>query len=191
MSRDVAEIFSVYGNGVDAGPRFTNVLSPSERSTLNIWLAEQRSADMPDENVWIKLLMGAKPFFHDIFETVISGRWNMLIRECAEPLDLAKEAKLVRDFPILGDLGMRFLLFGIDRQKIDVYAGNAPVLLDLRDGQSLWRIDTKNEDHVSVKKAELVDVPNVLLREWAKSRPRLKKARERLCDILSICLVRS
>ena len=191
MSVDISTVLAKHSNGISVGPRFAAELSHQDRRVLDSWLASQRVAKQPDENVWLKILLGGKPFFRGLFENIICGRWSELIRNCAEPLDLLKERNLSQDFPILGDLGVHFLLVCIDHQRARVYAGEKPVLLDLHNNFDVWRIDTKDIDSLSVKKAELSDVPTVLLREWARARPKLEEARGRLCDIFSSCLAKS
>ncbi|MDF1497553.1 MAG: hypothetical protein P1P90_05880 [Patescibacteria group bacterium] len=191
MKEDIAKLTAKCNTGICAGHRFTAELSDEDKHLLDAWLVTQRVAEQPDEESWMSMLLGGKPLFRGLFEDIINGKWSEIIRECAKPLDVLKERDLNVSFPILGDRGVHFLLVGIDHQKVGVYGGEKPVLLDLQNDFGVWRIDTKDRDSISIKEAELPDVPSVLLREWDKSRPKLKKARERLCDIFSICLAKS
>ncbi len=191
MRQEISTVLANHRDQMGLGSRFAKQFSLQERRILDSWLAEQRIAEKPDENIWIDILLGSKPFFRDIFETVLKGRWGQVIRDCAEPLDLMSENDLSRDFPILGDQGIRFLMQGLDRKRIEVYAGEKPVLLDQRNDTGVWRIDTKDLDNISVKKADLTDIPSVLICEWLKARPKLREARERLCDLFTTCLANS
>ncbi|MFZ6015378.1 MAG: hypothetical protein ACOYUZ_03410 [Patescibacteria group bacterium] len=186
MSREIIQLLQKYSNRIDPGPAFTPGLTAEEKRLVCAWLASQRTAERPDREGWLAFLFRGKPFFEELCRSLISGRWAQLIRECAEPLDLNNDNDVIKDFPILGEQGIRFLLIGIDRRKIGIYGGEMPLLLDMNNDALIWRIQTKDQDSLSVKVVEFSDIPNVLLREWSKNLPRQKRARELMRYFISV-----
>jgi hypothetical protein len=187
VNSEISQILAQHSANAAHGTVFAVPFSAAEQLIIDRWLAWQRTANEPDAEIWNRLLLGRKPAFKYETEKLLTAKWADTIRCCASPLDLNDVTDVEKEFPILGNLGIHYLLSGVDSTKTGIYGSTEPILVDRMNVPIVWKVETKDKDSITVKEASLEDIPTVLLREWKLLLPRFKKARERLCDILSKC----
>ncbi len=191
MSSTVQAIINRYSLGVDAGPRFASKFTILDRRILDAWLAKQRLENNPDSDIWLKLLLADKPFLFPWISALIMGRKAVIIRDCSTELDFGKAPDVSLEYPHLSNLGLRFMLQGIDSKRIRLYGGEKPVLVDLHDPDCAWSIESSCDSTFCLKIADCRDLVLILLREWKMTLLHYKQAREMLCDFFSAGLAKS
>lgn len=191
VARKVADIIAEVGKSLPAPRQCMPDLTSEDKRIIDSWLAEQRLKEKPESNDWLRLLFERKPLFRDLTYDSLRGKWVDFIDYCGTSLDLSSLDEMQATFPILGDQGIGYLLRALDVKKVALYESFVPILLFKGAIPAVYRINAKGEDHVSVSEAMAEDVVNIAVLEWLGGKPKLKRARERLCDLMSMCLAKA
>ncbi len=180
-----------YRSASYAGSRFAPSLTNDDKVLIDGWLASQRMAVDPDLEVWEALLLEDKPFFMTTLKQLLQVRKAEMVLYCASKLCFLHCEDVKREFPILNDQGVVFLLNAADPSNLGIYAGKCPILLNMTNRADVWRLDAILPDAVKIVQAGTADIVWSALREWAKKGKKLRQARERLTDLLSFCLAKA
>lgn len=191
MNQEIMRMVHDYRKLVIAGDRFAPHLTDEDKVLIDSWLASQRTAVNPDLDAWQALLLEGKPFFLRELENLLAGRMVEMVEYCASKISWLSSDDVKREFPILNDQGVAFLLNAADPSILATYAGKFPLLLNMSTRMDVWRLETVKQDTLKIAKASVADVIWSAFREWTTKGAKLCQARERLTDLLSICLAKS
>lgn len=157
------------------------------------WISGQLDATSPDVRIWELLWTNKAPFFsfelacligHDIYANLCYGADRVT--------DLRNGLKRWADI----QPSFQALLSCLDRDEVDVFDAKWPVIVRHPRPLEAWRLGPRydNDGNESQTLSELLavdasDVLNVLLSTWEAGRPKAREARERLCDLLTRCVI--
>lgn len=160
-------------------------LSADERDGLARWIRGQRFSSRPDGENWRSFWNLGMPFFRQELSMLLLGQVSANIQQCAEPVRAPSQLQHWMRL----DAGQRFTLERTDACRCLFFDADLVLVMDRQQPNEAWRFgptvwsDCRRGAPAAWQPIEQADVLDALLLTWESSQPKMKIARERLCDI--------
>lgn len=164
-------------------------LDSSELAIIEDWIRRQKTATIPDEDLWNLFWTDRATFFASELESMVGQDTYRIVSDGAYTAvmmynDLYQWEKI--------SPALQTILLCIDSNEAHVFDAERPVLFRVADPSDAWRIGwpgDKDEGELNqLERPDYTDVLSILLRSWESDDDKSSRAREILCDLLGKCV---